>query len=193
MFFTIRLENWYKILGLFMCCFCWVLIYICKLPLEIVSIFEMTTLISFVIISILINKMKNRDKNKDLVRIEKLVEWLKHNNITKAKDINLLREHFSKKIPIEIKQTKAEKFKDLFIITIGILEIGTITSNNTINFEIISSLVINAIAIVILYEVFLLFWSFFKPSLIDNIYSKLEEDLLYIYINYNKYKNKLSK
>ena len=130
----------------------------------------------------------------DEEQIEGLVQILKQQNIINKNDLLLLIDHYNKNKPISMKTTIWNGITSIAITTASFMVIF-VNDKNEIDYSKLSALMIPlAIMILTIIGIYVIIKAFFfLKGTKESFYSRLEEQLTYIYINYNHYKYKLRK
>ena len=125
-----------------------------------------------------------------------LVNILKENNINKKNDIQVLINYYNRKTSITIQSSIWEKISAFALTIASFVVIGYNDNTNQIDYNKLTVIFGSTLG-VILFIVIITFgfksiFNEIKPPK-ERLYSSLEQELTYIYMNFDNYKNQLNK
>ena len=144
----------------------------------------------------LINKFKLyiiQNKNNHINNLLKILT--KHNFRTKN-DLKLAIDYYNRKQPIQVESSFLAWIVSTALTLSSFVEIAYDSETKSIDYQKISIILRSTIGYIIAFLIPIIIFKIFINSIIlpkKKIYSQLSEDLSYIYLNFNKYVNQLTK
>ena len=128
-------------------------------------------------------------------RIEELIKSLKNNNFKTKYDIKIAIDYFNNKT-VKIESNFLAWFVSAILTISSFIEIAYDSTTQNLDFTKISIILGSSLGIAILLSILIfIFNTIIKSAFFtkEKLHSDLSEDLIYIYINYEKYKKQLTK
>ena len=150
---------------------------------------------------------KEERKGKFILKIKKywldisfektdyLVKTLKSFNITTKKEIELFINYYNKKSPITIKTSIGELLSQIAIAITSTVIVFVNTKTGIVSYDILLKGIVSITIVVLPIIIMVAIYSFFKNEIFTSktkLYELIEEELTYIYLNYDKYKYQLT-
>ena len=185
-----------------------------KIPNNIKAYFIYIPLFIFVIIYFGIDFVKitknytNNKKNKFLTKfkiyikevenqnINNLISLLKQYNFKTKNDLKMAIDYYNSEKPIKVESNYLGWIVSIALTLSSFIEIVYNTETQAIDTAKISVILGSTAGIIIVFLISIIFLNFFINSVVipkKRLQSNLSEDLTYIYLNFDKYKNQLSK
>ena len=115
---------------------------------------------------------------------------MKNNNVTTKDELNQYILHYRGKVPNKIKNNFIGNLATLLIALASLIIVGYNEETKLINFDKISTAIGISIGIIIIVGIITCIFKMFIDGFLmpkDKLYDELEENLTYIYINFDKY------
>lgn len=135
-------------------------------------------------------KLKKYIDGIDNENILNLIKILESNNITTKDELNQYILHYRSKIPNKIKDSFIGFLVTLIIALASLVIVGYDEETKLINFDKIGVAIESSIGIIIIVGIITYIFKMFIDGFLlpkDKLYDELEENLTYIYINFDKY------
>lgn len=132
----------------------------------------------------------------DNIKINNLISILKNYNFKTKNDLKLAIDYYNYEKPIKIESDYLGWIISISLTLSSFLEIAYNAEKNTIDFTKITIILSSTFGVIIVFLIPIIIIYFLINSIIipkNKIKSDLSEDLSYIYLNFDKYKNQLNK
>ena len=143
-----------------------------------------------------ISKISLYVKYNEEEHINSLIKILLKYNFRTKNDLKLAIDYYNGKQPIEVESSFLAWIVSTILTISSFIEIAYDSETKTLDYQKISIILGSTIGYMICIFIPILFFKLLIDSVIlpkKKIQSQLSEDLSYIYLNFNKYKNKLTK
>ncbi len=143
-----------------------------------------------------LNKFKvylKETKNQD---IDNLILLLKQYNFKTKNDLKMAIDYYNSEKPIKVESNYLGWIVSIALTLSSFIEIAYNTETQAIDTTKISVILGSTTGIIIVFLIPIIFLKFFINAVVipkKRLQSNLSEDLTYIYLNFDKYKNQLSK
>lgn len=138
----------------------------------------------------IIKKLEKYVSSIDEKNILNLINILKNNNVTTKDELNQYILHYRGKAPNKIKNNFIGNLVTLLIALASLIIVGYNEETKLINFDKISTAIGISIGIIIIVGIITCIFKMFIDGFLmpkDKLYDELEENLTYIYINFDNY------
>lgn len=143
-----------------------------------------------------INGLNLYTKQVEKIRINSLINSLKEYNFKTKNDLKLIIDHYNSKKPLKIEADYLGWIVSVALTLSSFLEIAYDSQTQTIDYSKITIILGSTIGIIIVFMFPIFIFKIIIDSAIlpkEKLHFKISEDLSHIYINFDKYKNQLSK
>lgn len=128
--------------------------------------------------------------------INNLLKILTNHNFRTKNDLKLAIDYYNRKQPIQVESSFLAWIVSTALTLSSFVEIAYDSETKSIDYQKISIILGSTIGYIIAFLIPIIIFKIFINSIIlpkKKIYSQLSEDLSYIYLNFNKYVNQLTK
>lgn len=143
-----------------------------------------------------LNKFKVYLKEIENQDIDNLISLLKRYNFKTKNDLKMAIDYYNSEKPIKVESNYLGWIVSIALTLSSFIEIAYNTETQAIDTTKISVILGSTTGIIIVFLIPIIFFKFFINAVIipkKRLQSNLSEDLTYIYLNFDKYKNQLSK
>ena len=143
-----------------------------------------------------LTKFKIYIKEVENQNINNLILLLKQYNFKTKNDLKMAIDYYNSEKPIKVESNYLGWIVSIALTLSSFIEIAYNTETQAIDTAKISVILGSTAGIIIVFLISIIFLNFFINSVViskKRLHSNLSEDLTYIYLNFDKYKNQLSK
>ena len=143
-----------------------------------------------------LTKFKIYIKEVENQNINNLISLLKQYNFKTKNDLKMAIDYYNSEKPIKVESNYLGWIVSIALTLSSFIEIAYNTETQAIDTTKISVILGSTAGIIIVFLISIIFLNFFINSVViskKRLQSNLSEDLTYIYLNFDKYKNQLSK
>lgn len=143
-----------------------------------------------------LTKFKIYIKEVENQNINNLILLLKQYNFKTKNDLKMAIDYYNSEKPIKVESNYLGWIVSIALTLSSFIEIAYNTETQAIDTTKISVILDSTAGIIIVFLISIIFLNFFINSVViskKRLHSNLSEDLTYIYLNFDKYKNQLSK
>ena len=143
-----------------------------------------------------LNKFKVYLKAIENQDMDNLISLLKRYNFKTKNDLKMAIDYYNSEKPIKVESNYLGWIVSIALTLSSFIEIAYNTETQAIDTTKISVILGSTAGIIIVFLISIIFLNFFINSVVvskKRLQSNLSEDLTYIYLNFDKYKNQLSK
>lgn len=143
-----------------------------------------------------LTKFKIYIKEVENQNINNLILLLKQYNFKTKNDLKMAIDYYNSEKPIKVESNYLGWIVSIALTLSSFIEIAYNTETQAIDTTKISVILGSTAGIIIVFLISIIFLNFFINSVViskKRLHSNLSEDLTYIYLNFDKYKNQLSK
>ncbi len=143
-----------------------------------------------------LTKFKIYIKEVENQNINNLISLLKQYNFKTKNDLKMAIDYYNSEKPIKVESNYLGWIVSIALTLSSFIEIAYNTETQAIDTTKISVILGSTAGIIIVFLISIIFLNFFINSVViskKRLHSNLSEDLTYIYLNFDKYKNQLSK
>ena len=143
-----------------------------------------------------LTKFKIYIKEVENQNINNLILLLKQYNFKTKNDLKMAIDYYNSEKPIKVESNYLGWIVSIELTLSSFIEIAYNTETQAIDTTKISVILGSTAGIIIVFLISIIFLNFFINSVViskKRLHSNLSEDLTYIYLNFDKYKNQLSK
>lgn len=144
----------------------------------------------------LINRLNLYTEQAEKIRIDSLINSLKEYNFKTKNDLKLIIDYYNSMKPLKIESDYLGWIVSIALTLSSFLEIAYDSQTQKIDYTKISVILGSTIGIIIGFMIPIIIFKKIIDSAIlpkEKLHSKISEDLSHIYINFDNYKNQLSK
>src|SRR5699024_8436490 len=141
-------------------------------------------------------KFKIYIKEVENQNINNLISLLKQYNFKTKNDLKMAIDYYNSEKPIKVESNYLGWIMSIALTLSSFIEIAYNTETQAIDITNISDIIVSNKIIIIVFLIPIIFLKFFINTVVipkKILQSNLSEDLTYIYLNFDKYKNQLSK